>query len=510
VSAEPRSPAPELADFLRDESRLAGSADSLSFPADEEEVRELLARLSGDGIPVTVQGARTGIAGGAVPCGGHVMNLSRMNRILGVRPDGLAVQPGVLLKELDAFAASGGASPGHRRFFPPDPTERTASLGGMAATNASRARSFHYGAMRRHVRSLRVALADGSVLSLGRGPAAGPGGRARGRTFRVETESGRVIEGRLPGYRMPEVKNAAGYHVRDDMDLVDLFIGSEGTLGVITEIHVVLVDEPAFAWGIVAFLPDDASAVRFVEAVRGSREERAQGPLVAVEYFDGNALRFLEERRRTVGAFASLPPLGGRSGSAIYLEYHGEGEAALEEAVARMSATLERCGGSDRETWFATQPAELARLRDFRHALPEAVNLAIDERRRADPALAKLGTDMAVPDRFLAEILSRYERDLAAAGLAHVKFGHIGDSHVHVNIIPENRRDYEAGRQLYRQWAEAVVGLGGTVSAEHGVGKLKRGLLELMYGTAGIAAMRDVKRCFDPGLLLGRGTMFDS
>ncbi len=174
-----------------------------------------------------------------------------------------------------------------------------------------------------------------------------------------------------------------------------------------------------------------------------------------------------------------------------------------------MGDELARCGGRDADTWLATRPAEVARLRDFRHALPEAVNLAIDERRRIDPSLAKLGTDMAVPDPLLGRILSRYDEDLCAADLEYVKFGHIGDSHVHVNIIPRSRRDYDAGRELYLRWAGTVVGMGGTISAEHGVGKLKRELLELMYGAAGIREMRDLKRCFDPAFLLGRGTMFE-
>ncbi len=503
-------------DFLRDESRLAGAADSLSFPADESEVRELLSRFAASGTPVTVQGARTGIAGGAVPLAGHAMSLSRMNRVLGMREEGgetiLAVQPGVLLQEIDDFLAARDPGPGSRRLFlPPDPTERSASLGGMVATNASGARSYRYGSMRRYVRSLRAVLSDGSVLALRRCHAAGPGAgvRACGRSFRVETDSGRRIEGRLPGYLMPAVKNAAGYHARDDMELIDLFIGSEGTLGVITEIEIALAGEPEAIWGIMAFLPDDGCVVRFVEAIRGSPDGRGRGPLAAVEYFDGRALRFLERQRRTVDAFAALPALGDRDVAAVYLEYHGADESAVEEAVGGMGETLSRCGGCDRDTWLASRLAEVARLRDFRHALPEAVNLAIDERRRMDRSLAKLGTDMAVPDPLLGRILSRYDEDLRAAGLEYVKFGHIGDSHVHVNIIPRSRRDYDAGRELYRGWADSVVRSGGTISAEHGVGKLKRELLAMMYGEAGIREMRDLKRCFDPGFLLGRGTMFE-
>lgn len=170
-----RALGPQDADYLRDESRLAGRADSLSFPSSEEEVREVLRATGADGTPVTVQGGRTGIVGGAVPLGGHVLNLGRMDRILDPSPDPnpnadpgrrlLRVQPGLPLVRLNEWlqSVSGGL------FFPPDPTESTATLGGMACTNASGARSLAYGPMRRHVQALRLVLADGSAVALARG-----------------------------------------------------------------------------------------------------------------------------------------------------------------------------------------------------------------------------------------------------------------------------------------------------------------------------------------------------
>lgn len=515
---------PEHADFLRDESRLTGRAERICFPAGEEEASALLAELSASGVPVTVQGAKTGISGGAVPFGGSILNLSRMTRILRVRCDGgrffLAVQPGVLLQEVDELLDRGeppakgwddvsarsfkALREAGRHLFLPDPTERSASIGGMAATNASGARGYRYGQMRAHLRSLRVLLADGSAVELRRGEQ-----RASGRAFRVTTETGRTIEGSLPLYRMPPVKNAAGYFVEDDMDLLDLFVGSEGTLGVFTEIEVVLSPEPAVIWGIMVFLPSDKSLAPFLQATRRPPAQRGGSPLAAVEYFDANTLRLLAAERDGNPAIAALPVLPQTDGPAIYLEYHASEETAAEGAVEEMTEALARSGGRPEKSWFASSRPEVQRLKSFRHALPEVVNRAIDERRKADPAISKLGTDMAVPDGHLEEALSMYDEDLRKAGLQYVKFGHIGDCHVHVNVLPESRARYDEGRALYRQWARRVVAAGGTVSAEHGIGKLKRELLAMMYGEAGIREMLDLKRCFDPAFLLGRGTMFE-
>lgn len=156
---------------------------------------------------------------------------------------------------------------------------------------------------------------------------------------------------------------------------------------------------------------------------------------------------------------------------------------------------------------MAEQPKELERLKDFRHALPEAVNLIIDQRRRTEPGLIKLGTDMAVPDEALKRVLEIYLRDLRGSDLHYVLFGHIGNNHIHVNILPRSQEEYQRGRQLYRGWAEEVVNMGGTVSAEHGIGKLKTELLQRMYGESGVEQMRRVIAVFNPDGRLNRGNI---
>lgn len=510
----------EFSDYLRDESRRTGRADTLSFATSEEDVRHVLSRAR-HGLSVTVQGARTGVTGGAVPDGGHVLNLSRMTRVTGLAfdPDRrefrIRVEPGLPLVELrrqlesaefdttgwtrDSLAALEEYRRAGRQWFPPDPTETSASIGGMVACNASGACSFRYGATRNHVTAMRVILADGSPLFLRRGRE-----RALGREFSLCAGPNREIRGWVPAYRLPWVKNAAGYFTDDDMDLIDLFIGSEGTLGIFTEIELRLSPEPACRWGVMAFFPSEVMAVEFVKGVRGLPGEACPA---AIEFFDSHALDLLRTQKAGNPAFAEIPDLPAAYHTAIYVEHHGD-QAAVERMVEEMPARMAALGASDDAAWVADSARDLERFRFFRHAVPEAVNLTIDERRKRVPTLSKLGTDMAVPNSQLDAVLALYRAGLAAAGLEYVVFGHIGNNHLHVNILPRSLHEYDVGKALYLEWAREVVAMGGTVSAEHGIGKFKVALLREMFGNDGIKQMRELKRLFDPDGILNRGNLF--
>jgi D-lactate dehydrogenase (cytochrome) len=505
-------------DFLRDESRGMGSADALALPSTEDELCASLAFARERGLSVTVQGGRTGLTGGAVPDGGLVINLTRMNRVSGMRQTAEGnfvgiVQPGVMLQDLRRmligreFDTAGWseaslaalevfrAAPLH--FFPPDPTEATATLGGMAACNASGACTFRYGAMRQHVVALRMVLADGDVVVLRRGEV-----RAQGLEFVLETENHRRLAGRLPAYTMPDVKNSAGYFAAADMDLLDLFIGSEGTLGIFSELELQFQPVPAVRWGLLAFFSDQATAVQCVLAARALGDMQ----LAALEFFDCHSLALLRREREHIAELAALPELSSHFHTAVYFEIH-----APDDVMAGITTEkLLTCGVDGENSWMATTTHDMEKFKAFRHALPEAVNRLIDEYRKTEPALTKLGTDMAVPDKCLLAILERYRLDMESAGLDYLIFGHIGDNHLHVNILPASAAEYQCGRDLYREWAADIVKLGGTVAAEHGIGKLKAPLLKTMFGSRGIAEMRVTKRCFDPDMRLNAGNLFSA
>ena len=223
----------EIQSFLSDASYIQdGSVDRVVFPQSAEEVAEALAIASREGTPVTISGAGTGTVGGRIPHGGLVLATDNLNEIKSLvhtneSTGSATAQAGVRLADFQRFVESEGL------FYPPDPTERSAYLGGTVATNASGARTFKYGPTRKYVDRLKIALANGEIIDLRRGEHHAD---AKG-IVHLSLPSGQIIEARLPDYRMPQVrKNAAGYYVAPKMDLVDLFIGSEGTLGVIVDI----------------------------------------------------------------------------------------------------------------------------------------------------------------------------------------------------------------------------------------------------------------------------------
>ena len=510
---------PELEEYVRDESRTVGHAETISFPTSEDQVRDVLRELHASGTPVTVQGARTGLAAGAVPQGGHVLNLSRMDAVLGLRRDEdgtyhLRVQPGVVLANLrkalanksvptngwdeESLAALDELYAGPEQFFPTDPTETSACIGGMVACNASGARSYGYGPVRPHVSALRVVLADGDVVALHRGEA-----RAHGRSLRLVTEAGRSLSLDLPTYEMPHTKNASGYYVADDMDALDLFVGSDGTLGVVTEVELALMPAPAVVWGVSCFFETEAAALDFTVAVRPTLAHA-----VAIEYFDAGALSILRSQRENSAAFASLPAVEGRFACCVYVELDCDDE---DEACAELYAigdAMRAVGADEADTWVARTDVDRECQRFFRHAVPESVNMLIDERRRTNPAITKLGSDMSVPDERLHDVIELYRTTLAEAGLQSAAWGHIGNNHLHVNVLPRGDADFAAGKELFCSWAAEVTRMGGAVSAEHGVGKIKRGFLETMYGPEHVREMARLKRELDPAGQLGRGNLF--
>lgn len=510
----------EYDDYLRDESRSVGEASSISFPLTEDDVRETLAQLYASATPITVQGGRTGLAAGAVPHGGHVLNLSKMNRALGLRvaEDGtfyLRVQPGVVLSQLrkdleDKNLGTAGWDAAslaawdtlcretREQFFPTDPTETSATIGGMAACNASGARSYRYGPMRPHVQGLRVVLSNGDTLSLTRGAV-----RAQGRHLTLATEQGRTISVNLPTYTMPQTKNASGYYVEDDLDAVDLFIGSDGTLGVITEIELALMPQPNTIWGVSCFFTDENQAVDLTIAARDRLASAT-----AFEFFDADALAILRHQKAESTAFAGLPSIPKDAQCCVYVELScGSEEEALQE-LYHLGELLEQCGGSEERTWVARTAIDREQQRFFRHAVPESTNMLIDERRRIDASITKLGSDMSVPNDRLRDVMELYRTTLRSNGLQTAIWGHIGNNHLHVNVLPNSAEEYQRGKALYAQWAQEVTAMGGAVSAEHGVGKLKRDFLTVMYGEDHLREMAAMKRQLDPTGVLGQGNLF--
>jgi D-lactate dehydrogenase (cytochrome) len=281
------------------------------------------------------------------------------------------------------------------------------------------------------------------------------------------------------------------------MDVLDLFIGSEGTLGVVVEIEVRLIARPEGLLSGVVFFEREADVLEFVGDARArslkNRFSAKSGALDAraLEFFDRESLNFLRGKYPTVPETAV---------GAIFFEQ--EIDANSEDALLTEWLALTEAHQASSDSWFANNAHDHERLREFRHQLPVLMNewFARYEQR-------KVSTDMAVPDEEFEGMLRLYRETLESSGLRHTIFGHIGDNHVHVNILPRDDVEGARARELYVEFLKYAAAHGGTLSAEHGVGKLKRDYLKYFYSDEQLQEMVALKRVFDPNFILSPGNL---
>jgi D-lactate dehydrogenase (cytochrome) len=291
--------------YLEDYSNIqGGSCDSVMLPENEEDVQSILRQESDKGKKITVSGAGTGVTGGRVPFGGDLLSLEKLDRIeyIKVHDDGrgeACLEPGVVLsdflKKVDEYGL----------FYPPDPTEKGSSLGGNVSTQASGARSFRFGTTREFVDGLRIIIPTGEILDIRRGEVFA----SKKRTLSLKLDSGRRLDMRLPGYNIPSVKNAAGYFIKDGMDAIDLFIGQEGTLGIITAIRLKLLPRLNNLLDCYCFFRRLDDGLDFTQKARdagrkaGKQKTDAVNP-ISIEFFDYNSLSLLREKHKLIPSYA--------------------------------------------------------------------------------------------------------------------------------------------------------------------------------------------------------------
>jgi D-lactate dehydrogenase (cytochrome) len=472
--------------FLEDTSNLKiGRTPGVFFPETFEEVAGLLRSAGPDRKRYTIAGNGTGTTGGRIPVGDYVIAMHRLNSIGSIVPvsenlASLRVQGGTLLEAIQAKVESEGW------FYPPDPTEKLCFIGSTIANNSSGARSLKYGPTRNHIRSITVALPQGDIIEIARGQY--PVGESD--TFSLELPFAGRISFRRPAYSIPETsKHNAGYFSKPGMDLIDLFIGSEGTLGIILEAELQLIRIPPKVIACLVYFIDIDSLFSFVgEAKKGAGGVRPR----AIELFDEHSLSFLRE---------SYPDVPAGKKGAIYFEQ----ETGDDEEVRDLEAWLnlmESCGAVSESSWVALDRDEQEKLRNFRHDLPALVNEWLSRQQES-----KISTDMAVPDNRFRELFDLYRNTCEREGFTYIIFGHIGNAHVHLNILPRNRDEFLRAKDLYRTFVSETLAMGGTLSAEHGIGKLKTEYLQEMYGEEGIREMARVKKVFDPYLVLNIGNI---
>ena len=495
--------------FLHDESKMGGGyAEEVLFPENTEDVSTILKHCSKNMLKVTVYGGGTGITGAAVPFGGIVISMEKLNKIIGLGFENdrffLKVQAALTLskiaetlraketadfEELTENALKSFENSSDIWLYPVDPTEMSAQIGGTVATNASGAATYRFGPTRNWIKSLTVVLPDGSVEKIGRGKCfADDSGNFSfaGKKFRI------------PDYTMPECKNASGLYSKKDMDIIDLFIGSEGILGVVTEIEIYLEKQKP-ALSVVQFFKSLDESLDFVKRLKKSDLKPD-----FIEFIGKSGLDLIRTRIESGCMSLDIPQLDKSFAAAVFFDIDLDRNNI--PATAEKASELTRGSGL---SWCAWENCEIERIKAFRHAVPESVNATIAGIKKNYPKIHKLGTDFAVSDGNFDELVAFYREILGKCGIKHAVFGHIGNNHLHINMLPENYDELEKAKEIYALIAKKVISLNGTVSAEHGIGKIKHKYLETMYGENGINEMKRIKKVFDPNLILNIGNMFE-
>ena len=421
-------------EFLSDTlGRRKGEASALVFAKSTEEVSKVLQYAHANQIPVTPRGAGTNLVGSTVPVdGGIILDLSQMNRILELDTETMTVtvEPGLLLQDLQAYVEE------HDLFYPPDPGEKASSIGGNISTNAGGMRAVKYGVTRDYVRGLEVVTADGTVLTVG--------GK--------------------------NVKDASG------LSLKHLYIGSEGTLAVITKCILKVIPKPETSLSILVPYPDLKTGIGSVLSIL-----RADANPTAVEFMERNVVKLGED-------FSGVRYPCPEAGSYILLTFDGrEGEVAA--SAERIQALALSSGALD--YILLTDPQQAADIWKVRGALVKAVE-AVSEQ---EPV------DIVVPINRTAEFIGYINQLEQSSGMRMVSFGHAGDGNVHLCVVRGDRDEGTWQKELHENMDKAyhkAYELGGIASGEHGIGISKRRYFLRETHWENLRAMNQIKDALDP------------
>ncbi len=415
--------------------------DLVVFPESAAQVSAVFRACQAAGVPFTPVGARSGKSGGCLPLlGGVSVSLERMNRIRRISAEDLTavVEPGVVTGELMKAVEAQGL------FYPPDPNSwEWCTLGGNVAENAGGPRALKYGVTRDYVIGLEWVLPDGEQVRVGR----------------------------------QTIKGVAGY------DLVGLFVGSEGTLGVATEITLQLIPLPRHVKTALVVFDSVLAAARAVSAVL------AAGLLPrTLELIDDVALRAVD------GRGFHFPP---GSGAALIVEVDGNAEEGLLAELAQLAALCE--AGGAKQVLVAQDASQRERLWGARRAISPALRTL---------ARAKVSEDIAVPRSRIADFIEQFRAIGAQLGLTVATYGHAGDGNLHANILYDGPHERAKVEQAIERMLRLTVEMGGTITGEHGVGYAKRGYLALEQPEPLLRLQARLKGLLDPSGLLNPGKIF--
>ncbi len=501
--------------YLTDESKLSGAANMLFVPDDEEDVVEIVISHNSSRTPLTISAMRTGVCGGCVPKEGDIISMEKFNKVIGIGKDDkgyfIRAQAAVTVKDLNEIirkklypelqnitddATECILSERTDYFYPVDPTELNGSIGGNISTNASGPRTYKYGPTRDWVRRIRIVLSDGNILDVLRGEI-----KAKNRVFSIPVD-GKNITVHIPSYEFNRnVKNTTGLMTGPDMDLVDLFVGSEGMFGIITEADIYITEWHPLMSNII-FFPSDDDAYDFVKEFVNSHIDPE-----FIEFFDTGSLDLIRKSKKNDPKFTGMPDIPDYAGSAIFFDISND--ANIVSKYNELSQIAKIYGGSLDRSWCGHELKDRERFFAFRHSVPQTIFEYVASLKGSMPGMHKMGTDMSVPLDRLDEMIDSYSEVLTSEKLEYVIFGHIGNGHLHVEIILKSMDDLSKAKKAYHTLALRSIELGGSPSAEHGIGKIKSEYIELLYGKQGVEEIKKTKKELDPNWIFCPGNVVE-
>ncbi len=484
----------EIESYLSDSSNLKGFCEKVYIPEDFREFQECIKSLYYGNIPFTISAGGTGLVGGRVPFEGVVVSMERFNKILDFNETKqyVVVEAGVIRKDLDSFLEANGF------FLPPNPTETNSFIGGNIACNSSGSRTFKYGTMRDYVLGLDIVLPFGDNIYLERNYQ-----NIVSNCNYVLEVNGRKIEFKIPNINYPNTtKNSAGYYLHRGMHTLDLFIGCEGTLGIVTKARIKVLPKPTNVLGLIIFFDDISNAFNFLDSTRslsklafneGKNVNRDEISARLIEYFDRNSLELVR---------IEYPQIPSRSVCAFWVEQEYD-SISEEKVLSKWLKHIAKFSSLVDDTWVALDEKKHREFAEFRHLIPVKVFELLSKGKSI-----KIGSDVATHDGVFRNFYLKWANHLENSGLTHFIWGHFGNSHLHLNIVPTNEKENILAEKIFDEHISQALILGGTYSAEHGTGKLKRKYFQMMFGEGNVQKMKEIKLKFDPKNLINRGNLF--
>ena len=476
-------------DRLYDESRFSGSCFDVYIPENQEELCEIVQTFIRKKQCFTIQGGKTSITGSSVPIDTPIISIENINKkiLYNKANNSIICECGVRLSDLKNFIAKNI----NGYFFAPNPTEPTATVSGLISTNARGTNYIKYGSILDNLLSLKVLLPNGKIKTFNKGD------------FIIKSDE--IV---LPnGSKLTNLNNTNLYSgilgICKNKDILSLFAGTEGILGIILEAEFKLTKLIENKYGVLFFFRNN-KAIDFADTIK-NMHNLDKINLTGLEFFDTNSLDILRSYKSKTSKLKDIPDIDTDYKNAIYVELEDDNMDELELNLFSILEQFAIFEGQENDTWAGVGVDEIEKFSLLRHSLPEAINIIIEENKRQFPSLTKIACDFKVDSNF-RELFNMYN-SLLKGKLKYALFGHIGDNHLHLNILPTNKTELDYTNKVIDILSDFVSKNNGVLAFENGIGKLKKSLIKKYINKDYLNNAVKLKEYLDKDYLFNRGNI---